>query len=153
MENYTTVSEEDFQKARNAIKKARETASSKKIIFSAFNDDLNRKILEKEKIDILLIKLGGRKDRIKQRNSGFNQVLAKLAHKKEVAIGIDLDEILGSDKKEKTRILARLMQNISICKKNNLNMVFLNENHTKNMYDLRALGLVLGMPTSMTKNL
>jgi ribonuclease P/MRP protein subunit RPP1 len=153
MENYVIISEEDFQKARNAIKKAREAAFSKKIIFSTFNDDLNRKILEKEKIDVLLIKLGGRKDRIKQRNSGFNHVLAKLAKKKGIAIGINLDEILGSDKKEKIRILARLEQNISLCKKNKLKMIFIHENNQKDIYDLKSLGLVLGMPTSMTKNL
>ena len=148
MKDYIIISEEDFQKARNEIRKN----SGKKIIFSG-SDEMNRKVLEKEKINVLLIKLGGRKDKIKQRDSGFNQVLAKLAQKKEVAIGISLDEIINSDKKERAKILARLRQNVDICKKNKLNMTFLSERHQKDKYDLKALGLVLGMPTWMTKNL
>ena len=115
---------------------------------------MNRKVLEKEKIDTLLIKIAGRKDKLKQRNSGFNHVLAKLAGKKEVTIGIDLDEILHvQDKKEKSKILARLRQNIGICGKNKLKMAFISEKHEKDKYDLRALGSVLGMPTSMTSQL
>lgn len=148
MKDYIIISEEDFQKARNEIRKN----SGKKIIFSG-SDEMNRKVLEKEKINVLLIKLGQRKDRIKQRNSGFNQVLAKLAQKKEVAIGISLDEIINSDTEEKTKILARLRQNVDICKKNKLNMTFLSERHQKDKYDLKALGLVLGMPTWMTSML
>ncbi|MEJ2267994.1 MAG: hypothetical protein P8X70_02875, partial [Nanoarchaeota archaeon] len=85
------IQENNFDEAR---KKIREN-SDKKIIFSS-NDELNRKILEKEKIDIILINQSERKDRQKQRNSGFNQVLAKIAKKKNVIIGINLDEIINS---------------------------------------------------------
>jgi len=150
MNNYSIISESDFQKARNKIRKSRK--DGKNIIFSG-NDEMNRKILEKEKINILLIKLSGRKDRIKQRNSGFNQVLAKLSQKNNVAVGIDLDEIINSSKQEKTKIIARLIQNIKLCKKNKLKMIFLSEKYSKDIYDLKALGLVLGMPTSMTSEL
>ncbi len=150
MKDYILIQEEDFQKARNKIKEAQK--GDIKIIFSG-SDEMNRKVLEKEKINILLIKLKGRKDRIKQRDSGFNHVLAKLAKKKDVVIGINLDEIVSSDKKERTKILARLAQNIEICKKNKLQMTFWQENHKRDNYNLRALGLVIGMPTSMTKQL
>jgi RNase P/RNase MRP subunit p30 len=148
--NYIKITEENFQKARNEIKKAREIG--KKIIYSG-SDEMNRKILEKEKIDILLIKLSDRKDKIKQRNSGFNHVLAILAQKKYVTIGVDLDEIIFSDKKQKAKILSRLMQNIEFCKKNKLKMIFIGISQIRNIYDLRALGLVLRMPTKMTSSL
>jgi len=150
MENSIIITESDFQEARNAIKKARE--EGKKIIFSG-SDEMNRKVLEKEKIDILLIKLSDKKDRIKQRNSGFNHVLAKLAQKKDVIIGINLDEIMDADKKEKVKIFARLMQNVKLCRKNKLKMIFISNKHQKDIYDLKALGLVLGMPTWMTSKL
>ncbi len=91
-----------------------------------------------------------RKDRQKQRDSGFNHVLAKLAKKKNVAIGINLDEIIES--KEKAKILARIEQNIKLCNKNKLHMKFISKKK-RNDYDLKALGLVLGMPTWMTKKL
>jgi len=150
MKDFVIISEEDFQKARNKIREAQK--EGKTIIFSG-SDEINRKVLEKEKINVLLIKLSGRKDRIKQRNSGFNQVLAKLAQKKAVIIGIDLKEFINSNKKEKSRILARLEQNIEICKKNKLNMIFINNEYSGDIYNLKSLGLVLGMPTWMTSQL
>jgi RNase P/RNase MRP subunit p30 len=152
MNDFVFVSESDFQKARNEIRKAR--LGGKKIVFCG-NDETNRKVLEKENPDVLLLKVAGRKDRLKQRNSGFNHVLAKLAKKKGTAIGICLEEIIGAgaDRKEKAKILARIMQNINLCKKNRLKMVFMYNQHPRDIYALKALGLVLGMPTWMTKGL
>ena len=146
------IQEKTFEKARKSIKENKD----KTIIFSSNDDDLNRKILEKEKIDILLINLSNRKDYQKQRNSGFNQVLAKIAKKNKITIGINFDEIIQArTKTEKVRILARIKQNIMLCKKNKLKMQFItqNKNNQRNIYDLKSLGLVLRMPTWMTKNL
>jgi RNase P/RNase MRP subunit p30 len=139
------IRETNFNKARKKIRE------SKNPIFTSDNDDLNRKVLEKENISILLINQEGRKDFSKQRNSGFNQVLAKIAKKKNTTIGINLDELIYSKNKEK--IIARVIQNINICKKNKLKMKFISEKNSKSNYDLKALGLVLGMPTTMTKQL
>ena len=74
------ICENDFQKAR---KKIRENPR-KVVIFSSDDDELNKKILEKENIDILLLNLSSRKDRMKKRDSGFNNVLARLAKKKNI---------------------------------------------------------------------
>jgi RNase P/RNase MRP subunit p30 len=139
------IRETNFNKVRKII---RET---KNPIFTSDNDDLSRKVLEKENISTLLINQEGRKDFSKQRNSGFNHVLAKIAKKKNVTIGINLNELISSKNKEK--IIARVIQNINICKKNKLKMTFISEKNSKSNYDLRALGLVLGMPTWMTKQL
>jgi len=147
--NQILISENNFDKARKLIKENQD----KKIIFSSEDDELNRKILEKEEIDILLLNQGNRKDFQKQRNSGFNHVLAKLAKKKEITIGIDLDEIINSEEKQKAQILARVMQNIKICNKNKLKMKFIQKNQKRNIFDLKSLGLVLGMPTWMIKDL
>ena len=152
MNTQTIISEKTFEKARIKIKANKE----KSIIFSSNNDDLNRKILEKEKINILLINLKDRKDYQKQRNSGFNQVLAKIAQKNKVTIGINFDEIIeAKNKTEKTKILSRIQQNIMLCKKHKLSMKFIiqNKNNQRNAYDLKSLALVLGMPTSRVKNL
>jgi len=143
------ISENNFDKARKLIKENQ----NKKIIFSSNDDELNRKILEKENIEILLLNQEGRKDFQKQRNSGFNHVLAKLAKKKNIIIGINLDEIINSEGKQKAIILARVIQNIKICNKNKLKMKFIQKNNHRNILDLKSLGLVLGMPTEMTKEL
>jgi ribonuclease P/MRP protein subunit RPP1 len=138
------ISEKTFEKARKTIREAK-----KPIIFTSDDDDLNRKILEKENIQILLITQKNRKDFSKQRDSGFNQVLAKLAKKNNITIGINLDEIIEAKSKEKSEILARIKQNIMLCKKNKLNMKFISQKHKKDNYDLKALGISLGMPTNM----
>ncbi len=149
MNNYTIIHETDFQRARKKIREA--VNSGKSVIFTSNSDDLNRKILEKEQINVLLLNLARRKDKQKQRDSGFNQVLAKIARKKNVSVGINMDEILNSKSKEKAEILSRVRQNIKLCNKNKLKMSFFPE--LKDKYDIKALGLVLGMPTWMTKNI
>ena len=146
MKQQILIQENNFEKARKKIKEN----SGKEIIFSGDNDELNRKILEKEPIDILLLKQTERKDFSKQRNSGLNQVLAKLAKKSNIAIGIDLEELTNSKKKDKPKIIAGIKQNIKLCNKNKVKMKFIGIQQ-RNIRDIKALGLVLGMPTWMTK--
>jgi len=136
------ITAQTFEKARNLIK-----TSKHPIIFTSNDDELNRKILEKEKIDILLINQKGRKDYQKQRNSGLDSVMAREAKKKDIIIGINLNEILDSSGKEKAQILARIAQNIKMCNKYKVKMTFLPK--SKDNHDLKNLGLVLGMPTWM----
>ena len=142
------IKEENFEKSRKEIRK-----NKGKVIFSSNNDETNRKVLEKEKIEILLLNQSNRKDFQKQRNSGFNQVLAKLVKKNNIIIGINLDEIIESNQKEKSRILARIRQNIKLCNKNKLKLMFIAQKaeNNRNIYDLKSLGLILGMSTKMTK--
>ncbi len=149
MKTSILIQEKTFEKARKEIRKD----NDKVIIFSSDDDDLNRKILEKENINILLLNQSARKDFMKQRNSGLNQVLAKIAKKKDIVIGINFDEIINSYGKRKSQILARIKQNINLCNKNKLKMkfIFLDKKNKRNIYDLKSLGLVLGMPTWMIK--
>lgn len=143
------IHENDFDKARKLIKENK----GKIIIFSSDDDEINRKVLEKEKIDVLLLNQAGKKDSHRQRNSGFNQVMAKTAKKNGVIIGINLDEIISSNSIIQAAILARIRQNIKICNKNKLKMKFVYKNQKRNIFDLKSLGLILGMPTIMIKNL
>ena len=144
------IQEKDFQKARKKINEAKK--SGKEVVFSSNDDELNRKILEKEDINVLLINMARRKDRMKQRDSGFNHVLAKLAEKKGIVIGINLDEIISFKGKEKSELIARTRQNVKLCNKNKLKMKFIST-EKRDSYNLKSLGIVLGMPTWMTKGL
>lgn len=143
------IRENHFEKTRNLINKNK----NKKIIFSSDKDEFNRKVMEKLPINILLINQANRKDFAKQRNSGLNQVMAKIAKKKNIQIGINLDEILSYTGKQKSEIIARIIQNVKLCNKNKLKMLFINLNkkNIKSSHDLKALGLVLKMPTWMIK--
>jgi RNase P/RNase MRP subunit p30 len=143
------IQETNFDKARKKINENK----GKSIIFSSDDDELNRKILEKESITILLLNQKNKKDFQKQRNSGLNGVLAKIAKKKNILIGINLDELINSDEKEKSEIIARIKQNIRLCNKNKVKMKIVSKSNKRNNIDLEALGLVLGMPTWMIKEL
>jgi ribonuclease P/MRP protein subunit RPP1 len=149
MEGKIVIQEDNFDRARKLIQEN----SDKRIIFSSEDEETSRKVLEKENIEIFLLNLAGKKDYQKQRNSGFNHVMAKLAKKKGIFIGINLNELIKSGEKEKAEIIARIRQNIKICNKNKLKMKFIYKNQKRNLHDLVALGLVLGMPTWMTKTL
>ena len=148
MKNYILIEGKNFEKSRKEIKQNQ----GKLIIFSSEDEELNRKILEKENIDILLLNQSNKKDKLKQRDSGLNQVMAKIAKTKNIAIGINLDEIIHSEKTKRAKILGRIIQNVEICKKKKLKMVFFSKKENKNVYDLKALSLVLGMPTNMIKD-
>ena len=65
MKEQILIKETNFEKARKKIKENKDS----EIIFSSDDDELNRKILEKEKIKILLLNQKDRKDFQKQRNS------------------------------------------------------------------------------------
>ena len=140
------LTETNFSKLRDAIKKNKDD----KIIFTSKNDELNRKVLEKLPIQILLINLEDKKDYQKQRDSGFNQVMAKIAKKNKIQIGINFDELISSKNKEK--IISRVIQNIKLCNKYKIQMKFISKTK-QNILNLKSLGLVLGMPTWMIKDL
>jgi len=146
------LTETNFNKLKDLVKKAK--SEHKIVIYFSEDDELNRKIIEKLKIDILLLNLSKRKDFQKQRNSGFNQVMAKAMKKRNIMLGINLDEIIEEENpKKKSEILARIRQNVRLCNKNKVKMKFIvqNEKNKRDIYDLKSLGLVLEMPTWMTK--
>lgn len=149
------VQEKTFEKAKKGINEISKTNPQEPIVFTSEDDDLNRKVIEKIPITCLLLSQGKKKDFQKQRNSGFNHVLAEIARKNKITIGINLDEIIESPRKEKAEILARIQQNIFLCNKKKIQMKFIAQNpkNQRNIYDLKSLGLILGMPTWMTKSL
>ena len=107
------VNTNNLEKAKQLLKKE----PSPKIVQSQ-NDDFNRKIIEHGKFDILLSpESTAGKNKIRQTDSGLNHVLAKIASKNKIAIGINLKEISKLEKKEKAERLTKIKQNIKICRK------------------------------------
>lgn len=121
-------------------KKLLNKEQSPKIIL-AQDDIFNRKILEYGKFDILLsIEKGSRKNKIRQEDSGLNQVLAKIASKNRIAIGLDLKEISNLEKKEKSERLSKIIQNIKICRKSKTKIAIKNSNLNEKKSLLTTLG-------------
>jgi RNase P/RNase MRP subunit p30 len=137
------LTETEFNKLKIEVKKHKD----KEIIFTSINDDLNRKVMEKLPIQIILIPLEDRKDYMKQRDSGLNEIIARIAKKNNIKIGINLDEIINSKNKE--RLLGRIKQNIMLCNKNKIKITFIQNKHKKSEKDLKALLITLGLHTSL----
>lgn len=72
---------------------------------------MNRVAIETKEVDILTHPEHGRYD------CGMNHVMAKLAKRNDVAIEINLREILTSTKKTRSRILGNMRDNIALEKK------------------------------------
>jgi len=109
------------------------------------DDEFNRKALEIKGLNMLIINESLQvKDYSKQRNSSLNEVLAKICAEKNIEVGIQISEIINKDTKEKARSLARLQQNIMLCKKAGTKLVFLGNEDKRS---LQSLLLVLGAST------
>ena len=139
----------NVNEARKQAEKLKKEAPNERIIVLAQGEDFNRKVLEMKNIDILLdAHFPKEKDKLKQRASGLNEVLCKIAAKNSIKIGIDLEKIKNLDKKEKAIILARIKQNIMLCKKAKADLIVLGNYDKKAAFSLL---LTLGASTEMAK--
>jgi len=106
----------NLNEARKQIQKLKK--EGKEIIVKAQDNEFNRKILENKDVDVFLSpEIHNRKDFLKQRDSGLNEIICKLAKKNNIRIGIDIEKLKKLNKKEKAKALARIIQNIRLCKK------------------------------------
>jgi len=92
--------------------------SKKKIAVIGRDDAFNRRVIESLKINYLISPEGSKKlDNLKQRDSGLNHVVAKIAKEKGIKIVINFREIASLNPKENAKRIARVMQNVRICRK------------------------------------
>ena len=66
---------------------------------------------------------GGRRDKLRNLDSGLNHIMAKIAAKKKIAIGIDVSGLRKLGKKDKGIRLARVRRNIEFCRRAGAKMV------------------------------
>ena len=134
----------NLEDAKKLIRK-----TEKPIIIQAQDDNFNRKILEYGKFDILLgIEEGNRKNKLKNINSGLNHILAKIAKKNNISIGINIEKIKTMEKEEKAERLAKIKENIEICKKASTKLRIINHSNKK---QAQSLMLSLGASTKQAK--
>lgn len=107
-----------LNETRKQIQKQKKDFPDKLIVVQAQSPEYNRKILENSDVDVLLSpELHERKEHLKQRDSGLNEILCKLAKKNNIKIGINIQPIKNLQKEQKAIILARIIQNIQLCRK------------------------------------
>jgi len=110
----------------------------------------NLKALENKNTKILVSAESRERDSMHQRNSGLNQVLCKLAAKNKIIIGFSLSNI------DSLEMLGKVMQNIKLCKKYKVRMIFItlakNKFELRDARDMIAFCRVLGMNPLEAKN-
>ncbi len=123
---------------------------NKEVVVLAQSPDFNRKVVEMDGVDVLLSpELHDRGDKLKQRDSGLNEILCRLARKNKIKIGIDVDKIKKLGDKDKARVLARVSQNVMLCKKTGCEFVLVGDYDEKCAFSML---LTLGASTKQAKN-
>jgi len=135
------ITEKNLNKVREALKK-------EKLAVRAQGEDFNRKLLENKNLGALVLNLEAEKDYLKQRDSGLNEVLCKLAAKNNIKIAIDLDAAINKPEVEKAKSLSRLIQNINLCKRTKTKLLILTK---KDQKAISSLMLSLGASTKQAK--
>ena len=142
------ITETNLDKIRSIILK--KGKDKEKLAVQGRTIEFNRKILENKNVKALVLMHKEQKDRLKERASGLNQVLAKIARDSNKIILIDFKEILDSEGIEKAKIFARLMQNIMLLQKYNVKTGIINK-QGKDDYDLFSFLLTLKANTKFAK--
>jgi RNase P/RNase MRP subunit p30 len=70
----------------------------------------------------------------------MNEIIAKLAKKNKIDIGIDISRINKLSPFEKTRILGRIKQNIKLSKKNDVKILVIGADSRESMSFIKILG-------------
>ncbi len=139
------ASEKEARRIIDSLKKF-----GKKIGVVGGNNVFNRRVVESLRVDYLVSpERGVKKDSLKQRDSGINHVVAKLAREKNILIVIDFNEIRKLKGKENALRLSRLIQNVKICRKAGAGIRIASfgsrESEVVDELGRRAFGVSLGM--------
>jgi len=144
------INTKNLNEARKQIMKL--VKDEKYVVVRAQDDDFNRKILENKDVDMIVgLEMHSRRDYMKQRDSGLNEVLCRLARANGVKVGVEIDKINKLSKIQKARVLARVAQNIRLCKKDGCDTVLLGDACKLSKQDVMGFFVVLGGSTRQGK--
>ncbi len=138
------------KEARKIIASLKDKKFNGKIALVGGDDAFNRRAIESLKIDYLVSPEGSQKlDNLKQRDSGLNHVVARIAKEKGILIVVDIGEIASLKGKEKAKRIARIMQNVRVCRKAGCGIkivsLSLNKKGIVDELGRKAFGVGLGM--------
>ncbi len=149
--------EAEEKECRRTIEFIKSKNKQTKIAVVGIDDEFNRRAVETLKINYLVSpEINWQNDSLKQRSSGINQVVAKIAKSKNIAFVIDISLINGQgDGKNKAILVSRIIQNIKICRKIKCDLKI--ASFAKNIGELidekqaTSIGFSLGMSSQQTK--
>ena len=106
-------------------------------LFISEDPDKNRKLIEGKKIKILANPhVNSLNDSLHHRSSGLNQVMCRLMHENDIALGVSLNSLYDPV------LLGRFKQNIKLCRKYKVRILFFTFAESK--YELRGREDMLG---------
>ncbi|MBR9706598.1 hypothetical protein GOV14_06185 [Candidatus Pacearchaeota archaeon] len=145
MQMITTSNLNTLRKEIKTLKEKKET-----VVVQAGSQEFNRKVVENKDVDIFLDPhVHDRKDYMKQRDSGLNEVLCKLAKQNNIKIGIDWPLIKKMAKKDKAIMLSRIKQNIDLCKRTKTQIIIYPKSLSNQ--EISSIFLSLGASTNQAK--
>jgi len=145
------ISTENLQEIRNQIQKIKKTNPKEIIVVKARDEEFNRKVLEIKGVNVLLSpELHEGKDKLKQRDSGLNEFLCKLAKKNNIQIGVNISEIVSLPSIKKAKTIAKIIQNIKLAKRTKTDIILWPKNKYKEQ-DIMAFVTTLKGSTEMGK--
>jgi RNase P/RNase MRP subunit p30 len=116
---------------KELLKKVSSAKGKKKLVFyKPLTEEMLRFALEKTAVDLIFgFEMINPKDSVHYLRGALDQVVCKIAASKEKMIGFSFFDILNSNKRAK--LMARMRQNMRLCKKYKVKMVFSNFALTK----------------------
>jgi len=137
----------------NEVRKQADKLAKNKEKIAVLGRDIefNRKILEMKKVNVLGLQHKSGKDKLKQRDSGLNEILCEIARKNNIILTIDFSEFQVEDKKLQGKMIGRLIQNLKLMKKAGNKIEILNKPDDKK--SLQAFLLVLGADSKLASEL
>lgn len=110
--------ESNESELRKIIAFLKNSPQKKKIAIKAIDESFNRRVIETLNFDYLVsVEENSGKDGLKQRSSGINHVVAKLAAKKNISFVVSMEALKNLNPLEKAKYISRIIQNIKICRK------------------------------------
>lgn len=135
-------------KTLEEIKKMLKSVKGTRIVESG-EDKFNRALLDYGNFDILVVSAKEKKkDSIRNLDLDVNPVLARIASKKNIIIGMDVDEVRHLDSIAKAQYLSRFREIIKICRKNDSRIKLLNYS---DRYSAESLLFALGASSSQVR--
>lgn len=144
------VKEKNVQEATKKLRKEAE------LIIALGSDDINRVASDCWEVDLIgSPEMHDEGDFMHQMNSGIDYVIAKACAEKGIAIEINFANVLNAYGRKRSQIMARMAQNVRICRDCDCNVVI--TSGAKDKFGLRgpqelaAFGVLLGMAPDEAK--
>ena len=150
------ASEKPATKITNALITATQRQSTYPRV-SAANPENIRGLLDNISPTVIYgIESYAHKDRLHQRASGINQILCKIAHDHETAIGFSTSMLLTATPPVRAQLMGRISQNIRLVRKYKNRVMIASFTSDPQLmrspHDLASLFVVLGMHPAEAKN-